>query len=140
MFVHPVQARSWHLGLVKRMFKYKRVCTVDFDFCQLGMQSDWHPVKTRTRVMTNSHKIANELARFQRDGSHLPMPLMNGRASACQVYHRMCSAQIYIGLAKQVGSFTLDTLDTTGGLLEVLEAHPHDEDAASERASMEHLH
>ena len=32
LFEHPVQAKSWHLGLAKRMFKYKRVCTVDFDF------------------------------------------------------------------------------------------------------------
>ena len=64
LFEHPIQAKSWNFGFVKRMFKYKRVCTVDFDFCQLGMQSEGYPVKKRTRIMTNSQKIANRLARF----------------------------------------------------------------------------
>ena len=32
LFEHPIQARSGILSLVKRMFKYKAVMTVDFDF------------------------------------------------------------------------------------------------------------
>ena len=34
LFEHLVQAKSWSLSLVKRLFKYKRVATVDFGFCQ----------------------------------------------------------------------------------------------------------
>ena len=33
MFEHPVAARSWSLKLVKRLYKYARVTSVDFDFC-----------------------------------------------------------------------------------------------------------
>ena len=46
------------------MFKYKRVVHVDFDFCKLGMHSEGYPVKKRTRILTNSPKIANRLAKF----------------------------------------------------------------------------
>lgn len=101
LFEHPVQARSWRLGLVKRLFKYKKVCTVDFDFCQLGMQSEGHPVKKRTRIMTNSPRIASRLARFQCDNTHWHTPLMNGRASACQVYPRKFCAEICPGLKEE---------------------------------------
>lgn len=33
VFEQPVHARSWSLSLVKRLFKYKNVTTVDFDSC-----------------------------------------------------------------------------------------------------------
>ena len=98
LFEHPVQAKSWSLSFVKRLYKYKRVVTVDFDFCQLGMHSEGYPVKKRTRIMTNSPKIANRLAKFQCDRSHKHIPLMNGRASACQIYPRPFRAQSCIGL------------------------------------------
>ena len=128
------------------MFKYKRVCTVDFDFCQLGMQSEGYPVKKRTRIMTNSPKIANRLARFQRNSSHWHIPLMNGRASACQVYPRKFCAEICLGLKEELASTALgsvsklDTLDVVRELLEVFEQHPHDNEAAKEREYMEHLY
>ena len=145
LFEHTVQARSWILKLVKRLCKYKKVCTVDFDFCQPGMQSEGHPVKKRTRIMTNPPRIANRLAKFQCDGSHWHIPLMNGRASACQIYPREFCAQICLGLkdelaAKQLGSVTLGALDVLKELLEVFEAHPHDDDAAKDRITMENLH
>ena len=145
LFEHPVQARSWNLKLVKRLFKYNRVCTVDFDFCQLGMQSEGRPVKKRTRTMTNSPTIANRLAKFQCDGSHWHIPLVNGRASACQVYPREFCAQICLGLkdelaAKQLGGINLGTLDVMQELLEVFEPHPHDTEAATDRATMEYLY
>ena len=131
--------------LGKRLFKYKRVCTIDFDFCQLGMQSEGTPVKKRTRTMTNSIEIANGLARFQCDGSHWHIPLVNGRASACQVYTREFCAQICLGLkdelaAKHLGGITLGTLDVMRELLEVFEPHPHDAEAANDRATMEYLY
>ena len=89
------------------------------------MHSEGYPVKKRTRIMTNSPKIANRLARFQRDGSHWHMPLVNGRASACQVYPRKFCAQICLGLkeelaAKHIGSIAIDTVDVMRELLEVL--------------------
>ena len=96
--------------------------------------------------MTNCPKIANRLAKFQCDGSHWHIPLMNGRASACQVYPREFCAQICLGLkdelvAKQLGSVTLGTLDVMQELLEVFfEPHPHDDAAARDRATTEHLY
>ena len=86
------------------------------------MQSEGYPVKKRTRIMTNSQKIANRLARFQCDRSHLHIPLMNGRAGACQVYPRRFCAEICLGLkeelmAKQLGSFTLESVDVIRELL-----------------------
>ena len=85
LFEHPIQARSWSLQLVERMLKYKMVCIVDVDPCQLGTQSEGEPVKKRTRIMTNLPLIANRLARFQYDNSRWHIRLMNGGASACQV-------------------------------------------------------
>ena len=95
--------------------------------------------------MTNSPRIANRLARFQCDNSHEHIPLMNGRASACQVYPRKFCAEICLGLKKELtakclGSFKLDTLDVVKELLEVFEAHPHDDEATRDREMMEHLH
>ena len=109
------------------------------------MESEGRPVKKRARIMTNSPKIANILAKFQCDGSHWHIPLMNGRASACQIYPREFCAQICLGLkdelaAKQLGGITLGTLDVLQELLEVFESHPHDDDAAKDRATMEHLY
>ena len=81
VFEHPVQARSWSLSLVKRLFKYKDVTTVGFDFCQLGTHSEGYPAKKRTRIMTNPLCISKRLSRFQCDNPHQHIPLMNGRAS-----------------------------------------------------------
>ena len=102
LFEHPVQARSWSLSFVKRLFKLKNVCTVDFDFCQFGVQSEGYPVKKRTRIMINSPRIANRLARFQRDASHWHIPLVNGRASACQVYPEELCRAVCRGFVKQM--------------------------------------
>ena len=70
---------------------------------------------------------------------------MNGRASACQVYPRAFCAQICLGLkqelaAKRVDSVSLETVDVIGELFEILEPHPHADDADAERASMENLY
>lgn len=43
-------------------------------------------------------------------------------------------------MAKQLGSFTLDTVDVIRELLEVFEQSPHDDDAARDREVMEHLY
>ena len=139
LFEHPVQAKSWSLSLVKRLFKYKRVVLVDFDFCQLGMHHKGYPVKKRTRILTNSPKIANRLAKYQCDYSHQHLPLMYGRASACQVYPRPFCAQICIGLREELKDKTIGAVqppvDAIRELLEVYEPHPHDD-----RETMEFLY
>ena len=44
-------------------------------------------------------------------------------------------------MARQLGSFTLDTIDVVRELLEVFEPHPHNDDEASnDREIMEHLY
>ena len=73
------------------------------------------------------------------------MPLINGRASACQVYPEKFCAEICLGLKEELAgrvldSIQLDTLDVMGELLEVIEQHPHDNDAAKDRELMEHLY
>ena len=103
------------------------------------MHSEGYPVKKRTRIMTNSPKIANRLAKFQCDHSHKHIPLMNGRASACQIYPRPFCAQICIGLKEELRSRTIGAIqqpiDAIRELLEVYEPHPH-----SDRETMEHLY
>ena len=88
--------------------------------------------------------IANRLARFQCDNSHSHIPLMNGRASACQIYPRRFCSEICLGLkeeltAKQIGEITLDAIDVIRELMEAYEPHPHDEEAAKDKATMEYL-
>ena len=113
VFEHPVQARSWSLSLVKRLFKYKNVTTVDFDFCQLGMHSEGYPAKKRTRIMTNSLCISRRLSRFQCDNSHRHIPLTNDRASACQIYPRKFCAQLCLGLNEELAKKALSSIHTT---------------------------
>ena len=43
-------------------------------------------------------------------------------------------------MAKQLGSFTLESVDVIRELLEVFEPHPHDDEAAADRATMEYLY
>ena len=43
-------------------------------------------------------------------------------------------------IAKQIGSVATNALDLMRELLEVFESQPHDEDAARDRATMEHLY
>ena len=153
VFEHPVQARSWSLSLVKRLFKYKDVTTVDFDFCQLGMHSQGYPARKRTRIMTNSLCISKRLSRFQCDHSHQHIPLMNGRAGACQVYPRNFCAQLCLGLKEELAKGAIAEVHAHSAinptmaamapqhstpdkhtcaevireLLEVLEPHPHED-------------
>ena len=43
-------------------------------------------------------------------------------------------------MAKQLSNFTLDSVDVIRELLEVLEQSPHDDEAARDRETMEHLY
>ena len=45
-----------------------------------------------------------------------------------------------LGAAEHIGGLTLDTVDAMGELPAVLEEHPHDEDAARDRASTQYLY
>ena len=109
------------------------------------MQSEGQPVKKRTRIMTNSPRIANRLAKFQCDNSHWHVPLVNGRAKACQLYPRRFCAEICLGLkeeltARAIGGVSVDGADVIRALLEIYEVHPHDEEAAKDKATMEYLY
>ena len=135
MFEHPVAARSWSPELVRRFYKYNKVTSVDFDFCQLGMHFQGYPVKKRTRLMTNPPCIANRLARFQCPGGHGHVPLMNGRAGPCQIYHRKFCTQVCLGLKDELAKRAPGRIDNVAKsvvdpileLLSVYEAHPYEE-------------
>ena len=66
------------------------VAEVEFDFCALGMKSsDEHgpaPVKKRTRIITNCPELVRALKERQCTKDHRHVPLVHGRASACQEY------------------------------------------------------
>ena len=71
-----------------------RVCSFEFDFCQLGTKTPSIngkdlPAKKRTSVFTNSKHIAEVLRLAQCQGAHAPEPLVGGRAKACDVFVKL---------------------------------------------------
>ena len=86
--------------------------------------------------------IINRLAKFQCDSSHTHIALMNGRASACQVYPRKFCAQLCFGLKDELNERAIGSiqaapscLDVFKELLEVCEPHPHED-----TENMKYLH
>ena len=70
-FEHPATATSWGLPEVLSVARMSGVYAVNFDQCMLGLQApSGRPFKKRTRILTNSVRLATSLARFQCDGSH----------------------------------------------------------------------
>lgn len=70
-FEHPATATSWALPAVVNVARKTGVFAVNFDQCMLGLQApSGRPFKKRTRILTNSVRLATALARFQCDGSH----------------------------------------------------------------------
>lgn len=112
MFEHPSNARSWSMELVKGMLALDNVVTVDFDFCQFGMNSEDAQAegcaKKRTRVLTNFPKLAKRLSAAQCDDEHRHVSLTNFRAGPCQVYpvafcDEICMAVKEELMTRQVG-------------------------------------
>ena len=90
MIEHPAPASSWQTVLLNKLLREADATKVTFDFCQLGMKSeDEHgtgPAQKRTSVMTNSEALAKELSRHRCQRNHRHVPLVDGRARACQEY------------------------------------------------------
>lgn len=76
MYEHPWKASSWQLLEVQHVRNMPGVYSVDFDMCSCGMVSPHgKPVKKRTRILTNSHCLACQLAERQCDRSHEHRPI-----------------------------------------------------------------
>ena len=93
---HPRTAASWHVECMRRLAKHPLVMRVDADLCAFGLMSrDMHgaaPAKKPTTFLTNSVSIRAQLNR-RCPGCSRHVPLVNGRASAAQVYPRkLCEA------------------------------------------------
>ena len=60
VFEHPASATSWKLPEVKSMLELPGMHAVVFDQCMLGLKSKVHqiPMRKRTRLMTNSLRVA----------------------------------------------------------------------------------
>ena len=69
MFEHPYKARPWAIDAVNQVLRFPGVVTVDFDWCQYGTKSHNHAgeglVRKRTRIMTNSKRLARILTNAQ---------------------------------------------------------------------------
>ncbi len=95
MFEHPVGASSWASEALQVLGGLEGVLKANFDFCTLGMRVGdrpredvkLHPVKKRTKVMTNSSMLHTLLVEAQCRGRHEQHgDLRDGKASECQEY------------------------------------------------------
>ena len=95
MFEHPVGASSWASKPLQVLGGLEGVLKANFDFCTLGMRVGdrpredvkLHPVKKRTKVMTNSSMLHALLVEAQCRGRHEQHgDLRDGKASECQEY------------------------------------------------------
>ena len=87
---HPVSAASWDTEVLGLLRSIQGAEEVEFDFCALGMVSEDEngvaPVKKRTRIISNCPALIRALKMMQCSRDHRHVPLVHGRASACQVY------------------------------------------------------
>ena len=87
---HPVGARSWSTGVMGMLLRLPRVSRATFDFCMLGMQvvddQGRARARKRTTIATNSEAIAAALSQLQCGQAHAHIPLLAGKARACQEY------------------------------------------------------
>ena len=93
---HPKTAASWHVECMKTLAMHPMVMKIDADLCAFGLMSrDQYgvaPAKKPTTFLTNSISISAQLNR-KCPGCRRHIPLVNGRASAAQVYPRkLCEA------------------------------------------------
>ena len=116
---HPWLARSWKLQCVMEMMEDVRVSVAYANMCQFGMTTHIEsrdgprgPVAKPTGFMTSSWAVFNELNKKCQD-DHTHVPLMGGRAAACQVYPPALCQAMCRGIAKQKKS-ELGGVATTG--------------------------
>ena len=70
-YEHPARASSWKTPEVSRVASLPGVHVVVFDQCMLGLKSpSGHPLRKRTKVMTNDAALATRLSHRMCDGSH----------------------------------------------------------------------
>ena len=107
MHEHPWSARSWQLDEVKKLQSDPRVNVAYANLCQFGMTTHIDvkdgprgPVAKPTGFMTSSWTMHEELSKKCHDG-HQHVPLVGGRAAACQVYPPALCAAMCRGIVRQ---------------------------------------
>ena len=118
---HPAGASSWRLGRVQKLRNTPGVYEVTADLCMFGLNARnagggvEGPARKRTRFLTNSWWIAQELNR-QCDGSHKHQHLVGGRAKKAAEYTAdMCRA-ICRGLLKEQRSKVMSLCQVGEGI------------------------
>ena len=129
-------------GIARQLLTFPGVVAVDCDFCQYGMQIvDYEVIgriKKRTRVMTNSTKLACRLMKAQCQGDSKHIPLSNFSAKPCQDYpvafcDKMCLAAKEEVLSREKGEDSnmtcniLKVVTQSQGNKGKTNIHPHDD-------------
>ena len=102
---HPTQATSWDLPGMRRLRKREGVHVVEGDQCMFGLTTfgqksrGAQAARKRTKFMTNSCHIANELDK-KCDGSHAHQLLVGGRAKDAVRYPKGLCRAICRGLVR----------------------------------------
>ena len=103
---HPVGASSWLMEELKTLQSAAEVCTTVADQCQYGLRTRGAggagsiPARKRTKFMTNSSEIANELS-WKAKG-HLHQALVGGRAHKSAIYSEGLCEAICRGLKREI--------------------------------------
>ena len=101
---HPNSATSWHEACIRKMVQMPGVIRVRADQCMYGLRTQVKDEIRRamkpTGFMTNSWCVAKRLTR-RCDGSHPHFSLMEGRASAAEVYPKLLCQEICRGILDQ---------------------------------------
>ncbi len=82
---HPVGAASWATEAMAVLAQQHGVHSINFDFCMMGMQSHDEdgakgPARKRTRILTNSQRVAQILRGSQCTGAHRHITLEGGES------------------------------------------------------------
>ena len=92
-FEHPGRATSWREAIVKDVENLSGVYLAEFDMCMLGLVSKvaGKPIRKRTKLMTNSWKLANALRCYRCNGQHDHQVIQGSEGGVWRSAH----AQIY---------------------------------------------
>ena len=75
-------AASWQTALLNKLYFVANSQRVNFDFCMTGMRSTdvdgMAPVEKRTRIITNSPQLVDELKKYKCDGLRRHVVLTDG--------------------------------------------------------------
>ena len=71
-FEHPARATSWATEVVRDIARMESVRVVEFDMCHFGLTTKIGnvPTRKRTKIMTNSSKLADALQGCYCRGDH----------------------------------------------------------------------